>query len=83
MAASFGLECEILDPRDRVNDYVARFLPQKIAIDLLYLERRTFSTDLKTWVAISTNVITSNTNLFIDTLSPQPPYRFYRLSQCR
>jgi lipopolysaccharide/colanic/teichoic acid biosynthesis glycosyltransferase len=52
---AFRLEGEILDPRDRVNDYVVRFLPQKIAIDLLYLERRTFSTDLRIlgWTAVA------------------------------
>jgi subtilisin-like proprotein convertase family protein len=40
------------------------------------------STDLKTWVPLATNAIASDPTLFIDTHSPQFPYRFYRVSPC-
>jgi lipopolysaccharide/colanic/teichoic acid biosynthesis glycosyltransferase/putative effector of murein hydrolase LrgA (UPF0299 family) len=53
---AFAKEGEILDPDDRVRDYSQRLLPQKIAMDLLYAERRTFLFDAKilvwTFVAV-------------------------------
>ena len=44
---AFAKEGEILDPEDRVLDYSQRLLPQKIAMDLLYAQRRTFLFDVK------------------------------------
>ena len=44
---AFAKEGEILDPEDRVLDYSQRLLPQKIAMDLLYTQRRTFLFDVK------------------------------------
>ena len=37
---AFARETEILDPEDRMNDYVTRILPQKIALDGLYVDSR-------------------------------------------
>jgi hypothetical protein len=31
---------EILDPEDRVGDYLRRLMPQKMLLDELYVERR-------------------------------------------
>lgn len=44
---AFARESEILDPHDRVGHYVNGILPQKIAIDQLYAERRSLAMDLK------------------------------------
>ena len=44
---AFAKEGELLDPEDRVLDYSQRLLPQKIAMDLLYAQRRTFLFDVK------------------------------------
>jgi lipopolysaccharide/colanic/teichoic acid biosynthesis glycosyltransferase len=53
---AFAREGEILDPEDRIRDYSHRLLPQKIAMDLLYAQRRTFLFDTKilvwTFVAV-------------------------------
>jgi lipopolysaccharide/colanic/teichoic acid biosynthesis glycosyltransferase len=50
---AFARESEVINGDDRYDDYVKRFLPQKIAIDRLYVHRRSFSLDLKilTWTA--------------------------------
>lgn len=44
---AFARESEVLDPSDRVGDYVNRILPQKMDMDRLYAARRSFSMDLK------------------------------------
>lgn len=44
---AFQREAEVLDVLDREADYAARVLPQKIGMDLLYAERRTFGMDLR------------------------------------
>jgi lipopolysaccharide/colanic/teichoic acid biosynthesis glycosyltransferase len=44
---AFAKEGEILDPEDRVRDYVERLLPQKTALDLLYVGRRSLGLDLR------------------------------------
>jgi lipopolysaccharide/colanic/teichoic acid biosynthesis glycosyltransferase len=44
---AYAREGEILDPEDRVGDYVARVLPQKVALDQLYFARRTVAGDLR------------------------------------
>jgi lipopolysaccharide/colanic/teichoic acid biosynthesis glycosyltransferase len=44
---AYAREGEILDPRDRVGDYVARVLPQKVALDQLYFTRRTVVGDVR------------------------------------
>jgi lipopolysaccharide/colanic/teichoic acid biosynthesis glycosyltransferase/dTDP-glucose pyrophosphorylase len=47
---AFAKESDILDPSDRMADYVARILPAKLAIDRLYAERRSTWMDLKVLV---------------------------------
>jgi lipopolysaccharide/colanic/teichoic acid biosynthesis glycosyltransferase len=53
---AFAREMEILDPADRVADYVARVMPQKMALDELYADRRSIAVDLRilfwTFVAV-------------------------------
>jgi len=44
---AFAREMEILDPHDRVGDYVRRVMPQKMALDELYAERRSIPMDLR------------------------------------
>lgn len=43
---AFAKESELLDPSDRLADYLERFLPQKIALDRLYVGQRTVALDL-------------------------------------
>jgi len=52
---AFAKEGEILDPENRLHDYSQRLLPQKIAIDLLYVQRRTFLFDVKilVWTVVA------------------------------
>jgi lipopolysaccharide/colanic/teichoic acid biosynthesis glycosyltransferase len=52
---AFAKEGEILDPKDRVADYVARLLPQKAALDQVYAVRRSLLLDLRVlvWTAIA------------------------------
>jgi lipopolysaccharide/colanic/teichoic acid biosynthesis glycosyltransferase len=44
---TFARESEILDPDDRVGDYVERVLPQKIRLDRMYARRRSLGMDLR------------------------------------
>jgi lipopolysaccharide/colanic/teichoic acid biosynthesis glycosyltransferase len=44
---AFANESEILDREAAVDDYVRRLLPQKIALDLLYVERQSLLLDLR------------------------------------
>ena len=44
---AFASETEVLDPDDRMGHYVNRILPQKIGMDILYAEQRSFGMDLK------------------------------------
>ena len=44
---AFAKESDILDPNDRVGHYLERILPQKVALDLLYVEQGTFASDVK------------------------------------
>jgi lipopolysaccharide/colanic/teichoic acid biosynthesis glycosyltransferase len=44
---TFARESEILDPENRVADYVERVLPQKVRLDQLYAERRSVWMDLR------------------------------------
>jgi len=37
---AFAREMEILDPDDRIGDYVRRLLPQKVGLDQLYVQQR-------------------------------------------
>jgi lipopolysaccharide/colanic/teichoic acid biosynthesis glycosyltransferase len=50
---AFARESELLDPARRVDDYLERFLPQKIALDQVYVARRTLALDVKilAWTA--------------------------------
>jgi lipopolysaccharide/colanic/teichoic acid biosynthesis glycosyltransferase/dTDP-glucose pyrophosphorylase len=52
---AFAREGTILDPGDRVGDYVDRLLPQKIGIDTMYASRRSLALDLRIllWTAIA------------------------------
>ena len=43
---AFARESELLDPDDRVNDYVGRLLPSKLALDSLYARSHTLTMDL-------------------------------------
>jgi lipopolysaccharide/colanic/teichoic acid biosynthesis glycosyltransferase len=44
---AFANEAAILDATDRVGDYVARLLPQKVVLDMLYASRRSLSLDFR------------------------------------
>jgi len=44
---TFARESEILDPQNRVADYIERVLPQKVGLDRLYAERRSVGMDLR------------------------------------
>jgi len=44
---AFAKESELLNPVNRLGDYLERFLPQKIALDRLYVSRRTVWVDLR------------------------------------
>ena len=44
---AFAREAEILDPEDRLGHYVDAILPQKVALDQLYVSSRTFGGDVK------------------------------------
>jgi lipopolysaccharide/colanic/teichoic acid biosynthesis glycosyltransferase len=44
---AFAKESEILDPDDSVGHYVSRILPQKMAMDQLYAERRSLAMDAR------------------------------------
>ena len=44
---AFARESEVLDTGDRVGHYTSRILPQKMQMDRLYAERRSFSMDVK------------------------------------
>ena len=44
---AFAKESQILDPDDRMRDYVQRLLPAKIRIDLLYASRRSVGFDVR------------------------------------
>jgi lipopolysaccharide/colanic/teichoic acid biosynthesis glycosyltransferase len=52
---AFTKESEILDPGDRIGFYVARLLPQKVALDQLYAEHRSLLMDLRIliWTAVA------------------------------
>jgi lipopolysaccharide/colanic/teichoic acid biosynthesis glycosyltransferase len=52
---AFARESSILDPDDRVGDYLHRILPQKLALDALYACRRTVGQDVRIlwWTAIA------------------------------
>lgn len=44
---AFAREMDVLDPEDRVGDYVRRLMPQKMAIDDLYARRRSIALYLR------------------------------------
>jgi lipopolysaccharide/colanic/teichoic acid biosynthesis glycosyltransferase len=44
---AFANEAEILAVDDCIQDYIERILPQKMALDRLYVERRSLSMDLR------------------------------------
>lgn len=52
---AFARESEILDHDDPVKQYVDQLLPQKVAIDLMYADRRNVWTDAKVlgWTAMA------------------------------
>jgi lipopolysaccharide/colanic/teichoic acid biosynthesis glycosyltransferase len=52
---AFARESEILDDENRYEHYVERVFPQKIAIDRLYVLRRSFTYDFRilVWTAIA------------------------------
>ncbi|MGZ4416114.1 MAG: sugar transferase [Gaiellaceae bacterium] len=52
---AFARESEIIDPENRVEDYVVRLLPNKLALDRLYVQRRSTLLDLRilAWTAVA------------------------------
>jgi lipopolysaccharide/colanic/teichoic acid biosynthesis glycosyltransferase len=44
---AFAKESEILDPDDALKHYLSSILPQKVAMDVLYSERRSLAMDLE------------------------------------
>jgi lipopolysaccharide/colanic/teichoic acid biosynthesis glycosyltransferase len=52
---AFVDERRILDPDDPVADYINRILPQKVALDMMYANRRTLSFNLRIlfWTAVT------------------------------
>jgi lipopolysaccharide/colanic/teichoic acid biosynthesis glycosyltransferase len=44
---AFAAESEILDPHDRIGHYVNEILPQKTALDRIYVSERTLGMDIK------------------------------------
>ena len=52
---AFAREMAILDPNDRIGDYVRRLLPQKMRLDQLYVTRRSLVMDLRIlwWTAVA------------------------------
>jgi lipopolysaccharide/colanic/teichoic acid biosynthesis glycosyltransferase len=52
---AFAKEGEVLRPEDRIRDYVERLLPQKAALDVLYVGRRSLLMDFRilAWTAVA------------------------------
>jgi lipopolysaccharide/colanic/teichoic acid biosynthesis glycosyltransferase len=52
---AFAKEGDVLRPDDRIRDYVERLLPQKAALDVLYVGRRSLPLDLRilAWTAVT------------------------------
>jgi lipopolysaccharide/colanic/teichoic acid biosynthesis glycosyltransferase len=52
---AFARESEILDPNDRLRHYVTRLLPQKLAMDSLYVDRWGNGLDIRIlyWTAVA------------------------------
>ena len=52
---AFAEESRILDPVDRTADYIERILPQKVAMDRLYVENQSFALDMRIvfWSAVA------------------------------
>ena len=52
---AFAREADVLRSEDRITDYVQRVLPQKVALDRLYVERWSPHLDLKilAWTAVA------------------------------
>ena len=52
---AFSEESRILDPSDRIRDYVERVLPQKMRMDALYATRQSLSMDARVlaWTAVA------------------------------
>jgi len=54
---AFTKEGDLLDRDDRIRDYVERLFPQKVALDLLYVNRRSLLLDLRILVWTSAAVL--------------------------
>lgn len=52
---AFVRESQILDPQERIEDYVARVFPQKRVLDRLYTTRRTLSLNVRilAWTVVA------------------------------
>lgn len=52
---AFAREGELIEPVDRVNDYLHRLLPQKLALERIYAERRSLALDLRilAWTVVA------------------------------
>jgi lipopolysaccharide/colanic/teichoic acid biosynthesis glycosyltransferase len=65
---AFAKESEILRVDDRILDYVERLLPQKAALDVLYVARRSLRMDLRIlgWTAV---VVLGRRDVAVDRVS--------------
>ena len=90
---AFAKEAEILDPTDRMGHYRRRILPQKLALDGVYVTHRTLWKDIKIlmWTAAAffivgvhrgTGVLRRRRRNAMETPPPQPNGR-PRLRACR
>ncbi len=52
---AFTRETEIIDPDDRLRDYVTRLFPQKLALDRLYARQRSLRMNVKilVWTTVA------------------------------
>ena len=71
---AFARESEILDDGDRVGDYVGRILPQKLAIDRLYVRRRSFGMDLRI-IAWTVFAVVLRRDVAVDRLTGRLSFR--------
>jgi lipopolysaccharide/colanic/teichoic acid biosynthesis glycosyltransferase len=75
---AFAKEAQIIGREDHVQVYTERLLPQKLAIDLLYAERRTFLFDLK--IACWTVAVLLRKDVAVDRRSGELTFRRRRVS---
>src|SRR5205814_10724678 len=62
---AFAREAEVLDDGNRIGDYVQRILPQKMSLDRLYAQRRTWAMDLSI-IAWTLFAVVARTEVAVD-----------------